>query len=80
MDTTPLEFSKDGEFVVHSSHDGVIKVWETATNTLKNEYKPSSHLSATCSCLSWCPKIREVSYFFLKIDLVNITVELRLTK
>ncbi|XP_060593577.1 WD repeat-containing protein 43-like [Ruditapes philippinarum] len=59
MDTTPIEFSPKGEFAVHSSHDGVIKVWEIATNSLKNEYKPSSHLSATCTCLSWCPRSRE---------------------
>lgn len=55
MDPTPFEFSENGEFAIHSSYDGVVKVWESATNTLKNEYKPSSHLSASCSCLSWCP-------------------------
>ncbi|KAL4237474.1 WD repeat-containing protein 43 [Mactra antiquata] len=56
MDNSPMEFSENGKFLVQSSHDGTIKVWETVTNTLRSEYKPSSHLSATCSCLSWAPK------------------------
>jgi len=56
METSPLEISPDGELAIHSSHDGVIKVWETITSSLKNEYKPSSHLSTTCSCLSWCQR------------------------
>lgn len=60
MDSTPLEISPDGELAIHSSHDGVLKVWETATNGLKNEYKPSSHLSTTCSCLSWCQRSKAV--------------------
>lgn len=63
METSPLEVSPDGELAIHSSHDGVIKVWETVTSSLRNEYKPSSHLSTTCSCLSWCQRSRSsVSY------------------
>ncbi|KAH3852349.1 hypothetical protein DPMN_094855 [Dreissena polymorpha] len=56
MESTSVEISPDGEFAIHSSHDGVVKIWETATSSLRNEYKPSSHLSSSCSCLSWCPK------------------------
>ncbi|XP_072912111.1 WD repeat-containing protein 43 [Hemitrygon akajei] len=33
--------------------DGRIRVWDTQGGGLKHEYVPSSHLSATCSCLSW---------------------------
>ncbi|XP_051880568.1 WD repeat-containing protein 43 [Pristis pectinata] len=33
--------------------DGRIRVWDTQAGSLKHEYVPSSHLSATCSCLSW---------------------------
>ncbi|KAK3599161.1 hypothetical protein CHS0354_040999 [Potamilus streckersoni] len=53
MESTPLAFSNSGEYFLYSSADGVLKLWETATGLLKQEYTPSSHLSATCSCLSW---------------------------
>ncbi|WAR18507.1 WDR43-like protein [Mya arenaria] len=53
MESTTVEISPDGELAIHSSHDGTVKVWETATGSLRSEYKPSSHLSASCTCLSW---------------------------
>ncbi|ESP04564.1 hypothetical protein LOTGIDRAFT_63496, partial [Lottia gigantea] len=49
----PIEFSPNSEFLAYASPDGVLKVWETTSGILKQEYTPSSHLSATCSCLSW---------------------------
>ena len=51
----PVAFSPTGEYFAYSSPDGTLKLWETATGTLKQEYTPSSHLSATCTCLAWCP-------------------------
>ncbi|KAG8185554.1 hypothetical protein JTE90_017559 [Oedothorax gibbosus] len=48
-------FSQNGEYLAYSSPDGCLKIWETSTNILKQEYTPSSHLSATCSSLSWGP-------------------------
>ncbi|KAJ8308007.1 hypothetical protein KUTeg_012881 [Tegillarca granosa] len=48
--------SPNGEYILHSSPDGVLKLWETESGVLKQEYTPSSHLSATCTCLSWSPK------------------------
>ncbi|XP_078398814.1 WD repeat-containing protein 43 [Cetorhinus maximus] len=38
--------------------DGRIRVWNTQSGGLRHEYVPSSHLSATCSCLSWAPPRR----------------------
>ncbi|XP_067841231.1 WD repeat-containing protein 43 [Heptranchias perlo] len=38
--------------------DGRIRVWNTQGSGLRHEYVPSSHLSATCSCLSWAPPRR----------------------
>ncbi|XP_048448535.1 WD repeat-containing protein 43-like, partial [Rhincodon typus] len=38
--------------------DGRIRVWNTQSGSLRHEYVPSSHLSATCSCLSWAPPRR----------------------
>ncbi|KAK6177405.1 hypothetical protein SNE40_015512 [Patella caerulea] len=49
----PIEFSPNNEFLAYASPDGVLKVWETASGILKQEYTPSSHLSATCTCMSW---------------------------
>ncbi|XP_064600554.1 WD repeat-containing protein 43-like isoform X2 [Liolophura sinensis] len=51
----PTSYSRNGEYLVHSSADGVIKIWETETGVLRQEYTPSSHLSAACTCLVWCP-------------------------
>ena len=50
---TPLSFSPNGEYFAYSSPDGTLKIWETVTGILKQEYTPSAHLSATCTCLSW---------------------------
>lgn len=50
-----LDFSSDGEYLAYSSPDGCLKIFETTTNVLIQEYTPSSHLSATCSAISWCP-------------------------
>ncbi|KAL5008350.1 hypothetical protein ScPMuIL_013931 [Solemya velum] len=56
--TEQLSFSDSGDYFLHSSPDGILKLWETDTGSLKQEYTPSSHLSATCTCLSWCSKKR----------------------
>ncbi|XP_041353730.1 WD repeat-containing protein 43-like [Gigantopelta aegis] len=51
----PVAFSTNGEFLAYSGPDGVLKIWDASTGQVKQEYTPSSHLSATCSCLSWGP-------------------------
>ncbi|XP_064622092.1 WD repeat-containing protein 43-like [Lineus longissimus] len=52
---SPLSFSSSGEYLAHSSPDGTLKLWQTSTATLSQEYTPSSHLSATCTCINWGP-------------------------
>lgn len=54
--STPIVFSPSGEYCMISSPDGVLKLWETSTSKLSQQYTPSSHLTATCTCLSWGPK------------------------
>ena len=50
-----LNFSPNGENFAYSSPDGSLKIWDTNTGILKQEYTHSTHLSATCSCLAWAP-------------------------
>lgn len=47
------EFSVDGSFYSVLESDGKLKVWETSSNTLKNEFTPSLHLNQPCTCLKW---------------------------
>ncbi|GFY75627.1 WD repeat-containing protein 43 [Trichonephila inaurata madagascariensis] len=53
-----LAFSDHGEYLAYSLPDGRLKIWETSTGVLKQEFVPSSHLSATCKSLSWGPTKR----------------------
>ncbi|XP_076100373.1 WD repeat-containing protein 43-like [Mytilus galloprovincialis] len=54
--STPVSFSSNGEYCMYSSPDGVLKVYDTSTSKISQQYTPSSHLTATCTCLSWGPK------------------------
>ena len=48
--------SSSGSTIALCTSDGVIKFYDTLTANLKLEYSSSSHLQATCSCLSWSKK------------------------
>ncbi|XP_077521733.1 WD repeat-containing protein 43 isoform X1 [Amblyomma americanum] len=50
-----VSVSSNGQYLAHSSADGRLKLWDTSASTLKQEYTPSAHLSAKCTCLSWGP-------------------------
>ncbi|RWS02222.1 WD repeat-containing protein 43-like protein [Dinothrombium tinctorium] len=55
-------FSENHEYFGYSTSDGVLYFWDTVSSQLKSEYKPSSHLSATCTCICWGPsKSRAIS-------------------
>ncbi|XP_071793141.1 WD repeat-containing protein 43-like [Asterias amurensis] len=54
-----ISYSPTGNFLAVSSPDGRLSLWDTATATISQQYTPSSHLSATCTCLSWCPTRKE---------------------
>ena len=45
--------SSNGECAAVCTPDGVIKFYDTLTSSLKQEYASSTHLQASCSCLSW---------------------------
>ena len=45
--------SSNGDCVAFCTPDGVIKFYDTLTSNLKQEYSSSTHLQASCTCLSW---------------------------
>ncbi len=51
------QFSPSGEFLSVSGSDGRLRIWETKdkSSSLKQEFVPSAHLSATCKCIEWAP-------------------------
>jgi WD40 repeat protein len=46
-------FSQDGQFLAFCGTDGKLRIWETATSRLKQEFVPNLHLSSPCSILGW---------------------------
>uniref|UniRef100_A0A8C4R9F0 WD repeat domain 43 n=1 Tax=Eptatretus burgeri TaxID=7764 RepID=A0A8C4R9F0_EPTBU len=38
-----------------ASADGRLNVWESSSGSLHQEFVPSSHLSAMCTCVAWAP-------------------------
>ncbi|XP_013199209.2 WD repeat-containing protein 43 [Amyelois transitella] len=46
-------FSEDGKYYSNISQDGRLRIWDTETNVLKQEYTPDLHLTSPPSCLKW---------------------------
>uniref|UniRef100_A0A8C5GLD6 Small-subunit processome Utp12 domain-containing protein n=1 Tax=Gouania willdenowi TaxID=441366 RepID=A0A8C5GLD6_GOUWI len=52
----PCVFSpKARQYLALCAQDGKLRVWNTDSKTLHQEYVPSAHLSATCMCIAWGP-------------------------
>uniref|UniRef100_A0A3Q3MDY0 WD repeat domain 43 n=1 Tax=Mastacembelus armatus TaxID=205130 RepID=A0A3Q3MDY0_9TELE len=52
----PCVFSpKSQQYLAVCAQDGRLRVWNTDSKTLHQEYVPSAHLSATCTCIAWGP-------------------------
>ncbi|XP_019123103.1 WD repeat-containing protein 43 [Larimichthys crocea] len=52
----PCVFSpKSRQYLALCAQDGRLRVWNTDSKTLHQEYVPSAHLSATCVCIAWGP-------------------------
>ncbi|CAG2109173.1 unnamed protein product [Medioppia subpectinata] len=49
----PIALSDCGQYFSYCTLDGQLKIWDTLSGHLKQEYTPSSHLSATCVTISW---------------------------
>lgn len=46
-------FSGDGKYFSLITNDGRLRIWDTETNVLKQEYTPDFHLKAPPTCLQW---------------------------
>ncbi|XP_033329925.1 WD repeat-containing protein 43 [Megalopta genalis] len=46
-------FSSDGEYFANCGNDGKLKIWDTFTSRLKQEYISNFHLSSPCCVLTW---------------------------
>uniref|UniRef100_A0A8C1NHH3 WD repeat domain 43 n=1 Tax=Cyprinus carpio TaxID=7962 RepID=A0A8C1NHH3_CYPCA len=54
--TLPCSFSpKSQRFLALCAQDGRLRIWNTDSKTLQQEYVPSAHLSAACTCVTWGP-------------------------
>ncbi|XP_030642859.1 WD repeat-containing protein 43 [Chanos chanos] len=52
----PCAFSpKSRQYLALCAQDGRLRIWNTDSKTLHQEYVPSAHLSATCTCIAWGP-------------------------
>lgn len=47
------EFSPDGKLFAIVNNLGILKIWDTETNELKQEFTPNLHLASQCSALTW---------------------------
>lgn len=48
-----LGFSPNGKYFALINDQGILRIWNTNTNELRQEYTPNLHLSAPCSALLW---------------------------
>jgi len=62
----PCVFSPNSrQYLALCAQDGRLRIWNTDSKTLHQEYVPSAHLSATCICIAWAPcravKVRDAA-------------------
>lgn len=48
-----LGFSPDGKLFALIDDQGILQIWDTDTNDLKQEYTPNLHLAGPCTALVW---------------------------
>uniref|UniRef100_A0A8C4ADK0 Small-subunit processome Utp12 domain-containing protein n=1 Tax=Denticeps clupeoides TaxID=299321 RepID=A0A8C4ADK0_9TELE len=52
----PCVFSpKSHQYLALCAQDGRLRIWNADSKTLHQEYVPSAHLSASCTCIVWGP-------------------------
>lgn len=63
-------FNSDGKYYAYLSSDGKLKLWNTLSNVLEQEFTPDYHLVAPFSCLHFYHSPQSFSkvgtgYFFM---------------
>lgn len=60
-----VEFSKDGAHFACIDDAGKLKIWDTNTSKLKQEFVPNIALGSSITCFRWIGVGNEVSPYFL---------------
>lgn len=47
------EYSPDGKLLAFINSEGKLKIWDTETSELKQEFVPKLHLSLPFTCFTW---------------------------
>lgn len=47
------EYSSDGKLLAFINSDGKLKIWDTETSELRQEFTPKLHLSVPFTCFTW---------------------------
>lgn len=47
------QFDSEGRYFAKINEDGILKIWDTASNSLEQEYVPDIHLASPCTCLQF---------------------------
>ncbi|XP_046675247.1 WD repeat-containing protein 43 isoform X1 [Homalodisca vitripennis] len=55
-------FSTCGHFYAHCGSDSKLKIWETGTGNLKQEYTPNLHLTSPYTCLTWISSLNVATH------------------
>ncbi|XP_060519596.1 WD repeat-containing protein 43 [Cylas formicarius] len=57
-----LQFSEDGKYFAQITLDGKLKIWNTVSNSLEQEFTPDFHLTTPCTCLHFIPNETSGTY------------------
>lgn len=80
--TANYAFSSDGEYFAHCGNDGKLKIWDTNTGRLKQEYVSNFHLSSPCCILEWLyissrttnTSVNHVLLYFISLLMLNFFI------
>lgn len=48
-----IEFSHNNQLLAYIDETGKLKIWDTETKKLRQEYVPNLHLASPITCMKW---------------------------
>lgn len=72
-DSTLSTFSTCGKYFSSFGADGKLRIWDTLSNTLKQEYTPNMHLTSPITSLKWIKLSNPVSSGVHFIKLITLS-------